>query len=298
MESPTIVVFAYNRPDHLKRTLDALSENPGAPETRLVLYLDGAKEARHEIKVAEVFTIADNEKRFLKKELIKRSKNFGLFQNIKQGIDEVLSCSDSVVVLEDDTVPAPSFYSFLKKGLFHYKNDTRIFSLSGYQYPTNYFPNLDQDAYFSRRFSCWGWAIWKDRWSSVNWTQPTHKEFIRDKIFVQKLSQASNDLPELVCDALLGRNQSWSIFPAMTQVRNGKYSIHPQISLVSNWGFDGSGVHSNSSKNHIDRVDMAYEHIWKWPENPYPQQVDAISEHFKNSFFRKIKNKVNYGFWG
>lgn len=43
MRAP-VVVFAYNRKEHLKRTLEALAANEGADETSLYIYIDAPKE--------------------------------------------------------------------------------------------------------------------------------------------------------------------------------------------------------------------------------------------------------------
>ena len=39
-----IVVFAYDRPDHLRQTLEALAKNDLASQSVLYVYCDGAKE--------------------------------------------------------------------------------------------------------------------------------------------------------------------------------------------------------------------------------------------------------------
>ncbi len=43
-ELAPIALFLYNRPDHSKRTLDALALNLEAKESDLIIYCDGAKE--------------------------------------------------------------------------------------------------------------------------------------------------------------------------------------------------------------------------------------------------------------
>mgnify|MGYP000338925091 CR=1 FL=1 len=43
MSFSPIVLFAYNRPTHTQRTLDALSSNPEAKESDLYIYCDGPK---------------------------------------------------------------------------------------------------------------------------------------------------------------------------------------------------------------------------------------------------------------
>lgn len=44
MRAP-VVVFAYNRKEHLKRTLEALAANEGADETSLYIYIDAQRRA-------------------------------------------------------------------------------------------------------------------------------------------------------------------------------------------------------------------------------------------------------------
>ncbi len=40
---PPVVIFAYRRPDHLRRTLAALAANDGASETHVILHSDGPR---------------------------------------------------------------------------------------------------------------------------------------------------------------------------------------------------------------------------------------------------------------
>ena len=40
-----VALFAYRRPDHLGRTLEALRANPEASQTELFVFCDGAKNA-------------------------------------------------------------------------------------------------------------------------------------------------------------------------------------------------------------------------------------------------------------
>ena len=48
-----IIVFAYNRPDHLGRTLHALANNDLASESILYVYCDGAREWGGEVAPIE-----------------------------------------------------------------------------------------------------------------------------------------------------------------------------------------------------------------------------------------------------
>ena len=98
----------------------------------------------------------DVHKRFL-------SKNVGCKEAVSTGIDWFLKEQKEGIILEYDCVPSRSFFYFCQEMLSRYRNDSRIFSISG----TNYqFGNSfgDGDYYYSRIPSVWGWATWERAW--------------------------------------------------------------------------------------------------------------------------------------
>ena len=75
-----IIVFAYNRPDHLKRTLTALTKNKEAKESDLFIFVDGPKsDTRESIKMKRCIQLQSSMKAvFFKKVIIRKSnKNKG-----------------------------------------------------------------------------------------------------------------------------------------------------------------------------------------------------------------------------
>ena len=57
MYSP-IVVFAFNRPDNLRRTLAALAANKLASESDLTIFCDGPRNEQEKCKTDEVRLVA------------------------------------------------------------------------------------------------------------------------------------------------------------------------------------------------------------------------------------------------
>ena len=84
-----IIVFAYNRPEHLKRTLAALVKNKESKESDLFIFIDGPKSDVEKKKNAEVYVVAKQyENGFFKKVVIKKSnKNKGLAKSVITGVD-------------------------------------------------------------------------------------------------------------------------------------------------------------------------------------------------------------------
>lgn len=71
---------------------------------------------------------------------------------------------ESVIILEDDCVPSPTFFPYCEELLERYKDDDRIAYISG----LNHFETWDcgnYDYFFSKSAAIWGWATWKRAWS-------------------------------------------------------------------------------------------------------------------------------------
>ena len=70
--------------------------------------------------------------------------------------------------MEDDCLPMPGFYSFMRQALTCYESEKRVFSIGGYQpIPQEYFKGYPYSLVSTARFTCWGWATWQDRWELI-----------------------------------------------------------------------------------------------------------------------------------
>ncbi|NDF16115.1 glycosyltransferase, partial [bacterium] len=92
-----VVVFAYNRPDHLEKTLLALSRNELAAETGVTVYSDGSRDAKAVDAVNGVRKLVREFKGFKSLALIEREVNFGLAKNIISGVGEAVARSGKVI---------------------------------------------------------------------------------------------------------------------------------------------------------------------------------------------------------
>ena len=154
MNAPALVVFAYNRPDLLARTLTAV-RSPAIP----VLYgfSDApriATDAEGVTAVRRLFAAVD----WTEVRLIERAENMGLGRSILDGVTTVLREYDRAVILEDDIALAPGTYEWLAAALAHYEHDRRVMSVSAWTHPRVTPPGLGGRSFFSGRASNWGWA--------------------------------------------------------------------------------------------------------------------------------------------
>lgn len=247
MDTP-IIIFAYNRPAHLKRLIDSLRRNPECADADLYVFADGAK-ADDDADVSAVREIIHKIDGFRTVTPTFREKNIGLAANIIDGVSSTINRHGTAIVLEDDLVVTPHFIKYMRAALNHYK-DSNAFSIAGYSpridVPTDY----KYDTYAIMRNCSWGWATWQDRWNQVNWDVKDFAEFFADNEAVKKFNQAGNDLSTMLLKQQKGQIGSWSIRFCYAAFRLQMPTIYPVRSLVTNGGADGSGSNVGSTSKY------------------------------------------------
>lgn len=236
-----VVLFAFNRPDALRASLQALAANDLAAETPLFIFLDGPRKEADVEKVKAVREVAMNAQGFLRVYVSSSEENRGLARSIIRGVSQVLERFDSVIVLEDDLVTHPGFLSFMNAGLQRYRGVPEVFSVCGYSNDIRMPRNYGYDAYFCSRSSSWGWGTWRDRWQTVDW-DPSPASLQKNACAFNRWG--GSDCASMLRSWMEGRNSSWAIRFCYSQFLQGKVSLFPCLSLVNpSAGFDGEGTH-------------------------------------------------------
>ena len=130
-----IVFFAYNRPDHTRKSLLALSENTLAPDSKLYIFCDGTPNGTSEenIKNNNLVKAVLREKKWCGTvEIIESSFNKGLAKSVIEGVGEVLNKHGKIIVLEDDLMTSTYFLEYMNRGLDLYENDSKVAQISGF----------------------------------------------------------------------------------------------------------------------------------------------------------------------
>lgn len=262
-----ILLFVYKRPFHTSKTLDYLEKNYLANKSTLIIFSDAAKSAKDKQAVQEVREIIQQPRNFNKIIIHKSKKNTGLAKSIIQGVTNVLKQNKSVIVLEDDLLTHPYFLSYMNDGLKIYKNESKVFSVTGYNYPQEVFKiRSTQDVYFNYRQCSWGWGTWKDRWETIDWSEKMFSTFIRNKTFQKQFNRAGNDLSFLLKQQHARLIDSWAIRWNYSAFLQDKVAVYPKYSLIDNIGFDGSGEHSGVSKQYQNDLNYKIKQKVTFPE--------------------------------
>ena len=288
-----IVLFVYNRPWHTKQTIESLQKNELASQSEIFIYCDNAKSEKVQSSVNEVRNFADTVDGFKKVTVIKREKNWGLSDSITDGVTKIVNKYGKIIVLEDDLVVSPYFLKFMNDALKFYKEEKKVWHVSGWSYPIE-LNDLD-DVFLWRLMNCWGWATWADRWKHYEKNiGKTLKEFSKEEIDRLNLDGAEDFFGQVTANYEKKIN-TWAIFWYVTIFNKNGLCLNPAQTFVENIGHDGSGMHcgnsntfagSLSKNKKVCFVDFGSENIIAL------QRIQVFYKAQKKSLATRVINKL------
>ena len=164
------------------------------------------------------------------------------------------SIVDKCIVLEDDIVPHPSFFTFCKDMLDRYEYDTRIDRICGMNVVGEY-PG-ENDYFFCRYGNSWGWASW--RRVAESWE--TDYDFLDDNEAIRLMEGVSKDVKEQRSWIRSCRERRktgkafWEfIVGARTLLQSGLV-IYPRKNMICNVGIGANSTHAPEKLDQIDET--------------------------------------------
>ena len=289
-----VIVFAYNRADHLEKTLNALANNDLAKKTEVFVFVDGPKSENGKVATQRVIDCINQfeDGKFLSVEKIVSEKNKGLARSVIEGVSSIIDRYGKVIILEDDAVSSPYYLSFMNQALDFYEKNQSVWSIGGFAVPMALPESYKKDIVATQRVSSCAWATWKDRWDKIDWSDKPYKGFRFSFVKRSKFNAWGNDRAGMYDDQMNGRINSWAIRFDYAMFTNDSINIIPRQTLISNIGMDGSGTHS------LDTQSKYYSEIsehtdWKFEEVTLSEEVrKEFCKPFKISFWDRAKRFV------
>ncbi len=285
MNLAPIIIFAYNRPEHLSKTLDALAKNDLAPQSVLYIFCDGAKPGASQEQVARVEKVQEVAKTatgFRETHVVCADKNKGLANSIIGGVTDVINNHGRVIVLEDDLLTSPYFLKYMNMALDKYESYPAVFSISANRPPVNKMAipeDYSDDVFISLRPFSTGWATWREKWNRIDWSLDYLEDFLKHPEQIEAFNRGGDDLTEMLCLQRDGKIDSWAIRYAFQHFYHHAVAILPCIPYVDNIGFDGTGIHSGTDATDFrNQVSLA-------PENPRMPDVLYEDRRIINAFY-------------
>ena len=249
MNNPAVLLLTFNRP----RTTELVWERLRlAKPPRLYVVSDGprADHARDVELVRAVRQVTSRVDWECDVKRLDRAVNLGCGPGVRAGIDWFFSHEPEGIILEDDTVPEPSFFEFTSVLLERFRYDDRVGMISG----TNHIGYKPKGAsyLFSRNKSCWGWASWRRAWSGMDfelsWKTAQLASSVLENMGVSKHHR--RHWLRAIQSIEAGRVSTWDWPWYFSLASQNQLVIFPECNLVANVGFGEDSTHTRGDAPH------------------------------------------------
>jgi hypothetical protein len=254
MKRAPIALFAYNRPELLRETLQSLQDNEGASESELFIFCDGPKAGASVPdleKIERVRQIAREKKWCGTVNVIEKTTNQGLATSIIGGITELLATSPTVIVIEDDVRLSPYFLSFMNDSLNTYLENDKVLAVGSW----NYFcspEKIEKDTFFFRYPDSIAWATFERAWKLFE----KDAQLALEKLESTKRMNAFNGDGEalyfgnMLTMQIKGQINSWAIRWTATAIIHDKLCVFPKETLSKHMGFGADATHEKTDDDY------------------------------------------------
>jgi len=285
-----VLIITYKRLDTTKKIF---AEVKKAKPERLYISSNCGKDAE---EVKQVTTV----RAYLESNIDWNCKVYSLFRtehvsaklSISGAIDWFFENEEMGIILEDDCLPNPSFFTFCEELLEYYGSDERVGMISGDNFQSNQLRG-DASYYFTRYAHIWGWATWRRAWrtydlSMKNWVEFEANNYLSDIVNSKGELRYWVKVFDLVAN---GKIDTWDYQWLLTLWSHNMLCIVPNVNLISNIGFgiDAVNTTEESIYSEMDTKTMMFPLV-----HPRIMRANKIADIYtsKNWFPGPVSRKV------
>jgi|694.fasta_scaffold32205_3 hypothetical protein len=284
-----VCLIVFRRPDHTRKLLDALSI---VRPRRLFVVADGPR-PHHDgdlLACLETRRLIDDIDWPCDVRKNYSDSNLGCGIRPSSGISWLFEHVNEAVILEDDCIPDPSFFTFCEELLSRYRDDPRVMQICGSTYQRNELPT-PCSYFFSESPGCWGWATWKRAWLHYDATVRSWPSAKAGGL-LEKAMGRSRLVGEYAkaldhAHAVGGKCSYWDYQWGLACILSSGLSIYPKYNLISNVGFGEDATHTRDIHSRtacIPQQPMPFPLI-------HPQEV-AVDWKMKD-YYTRVDNYEN-----
>lgn len=297
-ETPVLYII-YNRPDLVEQTFSQIAS---IKPKNLYIAADGPKVNNNE----DAQACSSTRENVLSEinwdcnvQTLFKDENLGCKVAVSSAIDWFFDNVEYGIILEDDIVVDKSFFPFCEKLLKMYKNDERVYMISGFNLMGE--TNSCEDPYFFSKYgSIWGWATWERAWAKYDvdikkWNNSEIKKQIKSKSFNKQEFDSRSELYDKLYDNEI---DTWDYQWSFCRILENGLSIIPQKNMVANIGFNINATHTSKKPEWVKNV--IYENAIPNKENETSGENENYNGFHRlvalnkrdSAFFKKVMRKI------
>jgi hypothetical protein len=276
--SGAVLILGFNRPE---KTLALINSLRKVTPNRIYFAVDGPRienlaDERNVLRVKDCIKYVDWD---CEVKTLYQLENIGCRMAVISAIDWFFSQEDFGIILEDDTLPDPSFFDYVEDMRNLYREDERVMHISG---GINSLSIIDSeiDHYFSKHINVWGWATWAKHWKRFDLSEILSSNRIELGLFRKHFKNLYQAVwfQRYVWESKSEEASSWAVPWSYCIIKVGGLSISPTSNLVLNTGFDSVGTHGTSKKmlRYADLPISKWRRKSKLPDGSESEFFDGI----------------------
>lgn len=298
MNTPVLFLI-FNRSDTTSQVFEAIR---AARPTRLYVAADGPRADRlNEFEACqETRRIATDVDWPCEVKTNFREKNLGCRRAVSGAISWFFEHEAEGIILEDDCLPDPSFFTYCATLLERYRDEPAVMCITG----NNFQSSMGQwpySYYFSIYNHIWGWASWRRAWANYDAEFSAFDPREAPKL-LRKICNATKFADYWSQNFEKTKNNeidTWDYAWTWSCWYNGGLTCTPRVNLVSNIGFGADATHTGDANSPLANLPTQPLH------RPYlaPPDIEAVKtfdDHvtlalFKlggKTFMRRAKQKI------
>lgn len=291
-----VAFIIFNRPDTTERVFAEIAK---AKPPKLLVIADGPRSNRSgEAEKCAATRAIINRVDWACEVLTNYSDtNLGCKNRVAGGLDWVFEQVPEAIILEDDCLPAPTFFRFCEELLERYRDDERISMISGANLQFGH-KRGDASYYFSRYHLIWGWASWRRAWKHYDCNAGIWPD-IRDNSWLSVVIKDKTERKNWIniFEAVYKREiDTWDYQWTLAAWSQGMVSVIPSLNLISNIGFGLDATHTTGTSIYSELPTNALHFPICHPRIVLPnEQADAFTARntFTGSLVQRIWRKLS-----
>lgn len=283
-----IIIPTLNRYEHFKRCVESLSKCTYASDTDLFIGLDFPPSEKY-------YEGYNNIKRYLSQivgfksvVILDADHNLGVNENCKRMYAYVRERGyKKYIFTEDDNEFSPNFLDYCNWALDYFEKDNGVLYICGYNLINT--PTITNNIYkYNHAFCAWGCATWfykVDRKTNISTISEMTRIVDNSSlilVFSNKVFLLSSLLYMVKKNYILGD----TIIQALPD--DEKWCVFPKLSMVRNYGHDGSGIHGGSQESYQRQINLPIDESTVFePHIEGDLFTPEIAEAYKAKFGKK-----------
>lgn len=247
--STPVLLLIFNRPDTTREVFEAIRK---ARPQKLYVAADGPRKdkAGEAERCAETRAIVDNIDWPCEKVILFRDQNLGCRNAVSSAIDWFFSNEEEGIILEDDCLPSPSFFTYCAEMLEKHRDDPSVMHICG-DNPTDGKVYGEGSYYYSPFSLIWGWATWRRAWEQYDVNMSSFPAFRDHQKIKDVFHQATFQKywTEKYQELYDGKVDTWDFQWFYTIMCEGGLAIIPNVNLITNIGFGADATHTTSESH-------------------------------------------------